>query len=53
MNEQQCDDLFIPAFLLKVPPEAATTRSDKDEVEDFLKNVEGWSEYILPDECDE
>ena len=53
MNELQCDDLFIPAFLLKVPPEAATARRGKDEVEDFLKNVEGWTEFIPPDEIDE
>lgn len=53
MNEQQCDDLFIPAFLLKAPAKAATTRDSKDEAEDFLKNVEGWSEYIHLDEYDE
>ena len=53
MNEQQCDDLFVPALLLKLRPETATVRGGKDEVEDFLKNIEGWSEFIHPDECDE
>ena len=54
MNELQCDDLFIPAFLLKVPAKAATDRNGRDdELEDFLKNIEGWTEYFHPDDCDE
>jgi len=53
MNEQQSDDLYIPTFLLKLPPKAASNARGSEDVEDFLKNVQGWSECIPPDENDE
>jgi len=53
MNEQQCDDLYIPAILLKTSPKAAAKGYVTDDVEDFLKNIEGWTEYIPPDEYEE
>ena len=53
MNEQQSDDLYIPTFLLKLPPKATSNARGSEDVEDFLKNVQGWSECIPPDEYDE
>ncbi len=53
MTEQQSDDFYIPAFLLALPPKADSNGRDTVEVEDFLKNIEGWSECIPPDENDE
>ncbi len=53
MAEQQSDDFYIPAFLLKLPAKAGTSGLGTEDVEDFLKNAQGWSECIPPDEYDE
>ncbi|MBU1425963.1 MAG: hypothetical protein KKH12_08800 [Gammaproteobacteria bacterium] len=53
MNERQCDDPYIPTFLLAFATRAETKGRGEEEVEDFLKNVQGWSECIPPDENDE
>jgi hypothetical protein len=50
MQEQQCDDFFIPAFLLTQPPQPVTDRRDT-QIEDFLKGIQGWTEYFWIDEC--
>jgi hypothetical protein len=52
MNEQQSDDLYIPTFFLTLPPKEGNSGRATEEIEDFLKNVQGWSEYIPPDEYD-
>ncbi len=50
MHEQQCDDFFIPPFLLKQPLQF---ENDKDEAAlgDFLKGIQGWAECFWVDEC--
>ena len=53
MTEQQNEDFYIPTFLLAFPPKANSNARNTEEVEDFLKNIEGWSECIPPDENDE
>jgi hypothetical protein len=53
MNEQQSDDLYIPTFYLTLPPKEGKNGRATEEIEDFLKNVQGWSEYIPPDEHDD
>jgi hypothetical protein len=50
MQEQQCEDLFIPAFLMKLPPQPAAVRRET-QAEDFLKGIQGWTEYYPIDEC--
>jgi hypothetical protein len=50
MQEQQCDDFFIPTFLLKLPRQPATDRRETP-IEDFLKGIQGWCEYFPVDEC--
>jgi hypothetical protein len=50
MQEQQCDDFLIPAFLLKLLPQPETDRREP-LTEDFLKGVQGWTEYFPVDEC--
>jgi hypothetical protein len=50
MQEQQSDDFFIPAFLMRLPPQPETDRRET-QTEDFLKGVQGWSEYFPVDEC--
>jgi hypothetical protein len=56
MNDlHQCDDffipVFIPAFLLKLPPHPETNGGDT-QVGDFLKNVQGWTDILPLDECE-
>ena len=58
MHEHQSDDFFIPAFLLKLPQESGTDRREKlrfnwseHSNEDFLKGLQGWTEYLPLDEC--
>ena len=53
MNEQQSDDFYVPTFLLKLPPKVGSNGHGSEDIEDFLKNVQGWSEFIPPDENDE
>ena len=50
MQEQQSDDFFIPPFLLKLLPQPDTDQSET-QTEDFLKGVQGWTEYFPLDEC--
>lgn len=50
MQEQQCDDFFIPSFLLKLPPQPENSRRET-QVEDFLKGIQGWAEHFPVDEC--
>jgi hypothetical protein len=50
MQERQSDDYYIPAFLLKSLPQPKTDRR-ASQTEDFLKGVQGWTEYFLIDEC--
>jgi len=52
MQEQQCDDFFIPAFLLKMLPLSEPVRRET-QTEDFLNGVQGWSGYLPADEYDE
>jgi hypothetical protein len=50
--EEQNDILYIPGFLLKVPPKVATGGQNiDDEADDFLKNTRGWSECNFTDDC--
>jgi hypothetical protein len=58
MQGQQADDFFLPTFLLKLPSQPKNNRREKPEVnwnetqtEDFLKGIQGWSEYFPIDEC--
>jgi len=53
MTEQQSDDFYIPTFLIRLPPKADSHGRETENVEDFLKNVEGWSECVPPGENDE
>ena len=46
----QCDDFFIPAFLLKLPTQPEINKGNT-QVEDFLKNVQGWTEISPLEEC--
>ena len=50
MQEQQSDDFFIPTFLLKLLPQPEPHRPEA-QPEDFLKGVQGWTEYFPVDEC--
>jgi hypothetical protein len=50
MQELQSDDFFIPAFLLKLLPQPEANRREA-QTEDFLKGVQGWTEYFPVDEC--
>jgi hypothetical protein len=50
MQELQSDDLFIPAFLLKLMPLPEKDRREA-QTEDFLKGVQAWVEYLPIDEC--
>ena len=50
MNEQRCDDLNIPAFLLKHPPEPVSCSCDEKD-DDFLKDVKGWSVNYPLEDC--
>lgn len=52
MQEQQSDDLFIPAFLLKLQPYSGAARRESYSG-DFLQGVQGWSEYFPADGYDE
>jgi hypothetical protein len=58
MYEQQSDDFFIPTSLLKLPRESITSRHKgsgniwcETQTEDFLKGIQGWTEYFPIDEC--
>ena len=60
MLEHQSDDSFIPAFLLKLPHEPEINWREKlgiswceNTTEDFLKGIQGWTEYFPVDECAE
>jgi hypothetical protein len=50
MYEQQCDDFFIPSFLLKQPLQQESAKCDTP-LDDFLKGIQGWAEYFWVDEC--
>jgi hypothetical protein len=50
MHELQSDDLFIPDFLLKLLPQPKNDRRET-HTEDFLKSVQGWTEFFPVDEC--
>jgi hypothetical protein len=50
MQEQQSDDFFTPAFLLLLLPQPEADRREI-QTEDFLKGVQGWTEYFPVDEC--
>jgi hypothetical protein len=53
MNEQQSDDNYVPTFLLTLPPKAGSNGRGAEDIEDFLKNVQGWSECFPPDAYDD
>jgi hypothetical protein len=50
MQEQQCDDFFIPTSLLKLPRQPEIDWRETP-IEDFLKGIQGWFEYFPVDEC--
>jgi|GEM_PF-4948229 hypothetical protein len=50
MSEQQGDDFYVPAFLLMLPPKAETEGHYIEEVDFFLKNIEGWPDFDATDE---
>jgi hypothetical protein len=50
MQELQCDDSFIPPFLLKQPLQLETVKTET-ALEDFLNGIQGWAEYFWVDEC--
>jgi hypothetical protein len=52
MQEQQSEDFYVPRFLLKLPPQPEINWRET-QTEDFLKGIEGWSEYFSVDDCDE
>jgi hypothetical protein len=50
--DEQNDILYIPGFLLKMPPTITTAGRDIDNDEDdFLKNAKGWTECNFTDDC--
>jgi hypothetical protein len=49
MQELQCDDLFIPSFLLKQPLQLETEETET-ALKDFLNSIQGWTEYFWIDE---
>ena len=51
-NQVYSDDFFIPTFLLKLLPQPETDRRETPS-EDFLKGIQGWSEYFPIDDCAE
>jgi hypothetical protein len=50
MHEQQCDDFFIPPFLLQQPIQLESAKCEAP-LEDFLKGIQDWAEYFWVDEC--
>ncbi|HTN94909.1 MAG TPA: hypothetical protein VMJ33_10025 [Gallionella sp.] len=52
MQELQSDDFFVPAFLLKLPPQPDTGRH-YTQTDDFLKDFHGWSECATPEDCED
>ena len=50
MPEQQCDDFFIPPFLLKQPLQLESAKTETALV-DCLNGIQGWTEYFWVDEC--
>jgi hypothetical protein len=50
MNELQCDDFMIPAFLLVLPPNKKDTNERAKSEEDFLENIKAWSECYPQDD---
>ena len=50
MDELQCDDFFVPTFLLKLPPKPDSNGRYEHE-DDFQKNTEGWAENFLLEDC--
>jgi hypothetical protein len=50
MQEHQSDDFIIPAFLLKMLPQPVIDWSET-HTDDFLKGVQGWTEFYPVDEC--
>ena len=44
MDELQCEDLYIPAFLLRLPPKKDFNGNEEKEV-DFLNNIEAWAGF--------
>ena len=51
MSELQSDDFYVPSFLLSLPPKAESDGHNlEQQVDDFLKNVEGWSECYPTDD---
>jgi hypothetical protein len=60
MLQHQSNDIFIPAFLLKLPHEPENNWREKlgnswceNTTEDFLNGIQGWTEDFPVDECDE
>ncbi len=49
MNELQSHDYVIPAFLLMEPRSTDGNGSDTP-MDDFLKYLRGWSEFMPPEE---
>ncbi len=54
MDELQSDDLYIPAFLLSLPSDFGIDEQNAENTEDyaenFMKNIENWSEFSLVEE---
>jgi hypothetical protein len=60
MQELQSEDFFVPVFLMNLPPDADAGAREKsgshacdNAADDFLKGLQGWSEYFSLDECAE
>ncbi len=50
--DESNDILYIPGFLLKMPPKHAKDGLDiDDEEDDFLKNAKAWTECNFTDDC--
>lgn len=52
MDELQCDDFYVPAFLLNLPLMKGSNGGNEIE-EDFLKDIEAWSGCSLEEDYDE
>jgi hypothetical protein len=60
MQEQQCEDFFVPTFLMNLPSDPDADAREKSSghqydnaADDFLKGIQGWSEFFSLDECAE
>jgi len=50
MQEQQSNDFYIPAFLLKLLPQTEFVLKETP-TEDFLNGIQAWAEHVPVDEC--